>query len=733
MTDFPSPRSGPLGRWGGWVARHAHLVLGIWLVAIPLSFVVPLGVFGNPALFSRLHASDLDVPGQNRTGRELLARITPAASPTVTLLLSGVAVSSPRAAAAGRESVDTLRAIPGVTTVFSPYAVPTGPTSPAAGPLLAQGSATPGFATIVYLAAGQPSDARRAAYARIDAAFDTLVRDSGASTSSRGGGHQLLDRIIAQIKTDGQRGEGIALPISFLLMIVVFGGLVAAGIPILGAIASIGGALVLLLGFSYVLDLDAAVVNVVSVLGLGLCIDYGLLVVSRFREEVRRRHPGVDPRGLPRADVGEATAETLHRAGRTVVFSAVIVSISLAGLMVFDIPFIRAVSAAGVSVVLLALAVGLSLVPACCVLGAQRILRRGTEFGSDTGVFARLATVVQRLPWITIVVVTALLLLLALPATRMTTTSSGAALLPRGTPERDFAEDLARHYPALAGGQMALVTQAPVAAVRTYTAGLADLPGVTFVSQPHPIVDGVVSVAIRTQDNGTGPASRAVVAHLRAHPPSFPAWTVGQASALRDFSDVVRARAPAAILLVCLATLTLLFLMTGSLVVPVKALVMNVLSLGATLGVLVWIFQKGNLATLLGFSPTGAVESTVPVLVLAFGFGLSMDYEVFLLARIVELHEQGLPTGDAVRLGLQRSGRIITSAALLMVIVFGGFAAADLLVMKEMGVALAIAIVIDATIVRMLLVPATMSVLGPANWWAPARLRRWHARWGIAE
>ena len=182
-----------------------------------------------------------------------------------------------------------------------------------------------------------------------------------------------------------------------------------------------------------------------------------------------------------------------------------------------------------------------------------------------------------------------------------------------------------------------------------------------------------------------------------------------------------------------LATLVLLFLMTGSVVIPVKALVMNVLSLGAALGVTVWIFEDGHLENLLRFTSAGALENTIPLLVLAFGFGLSMDYEVFLLSRIVELHEQGHDTREAVTLGLQRSGRIITSAALLMVIVFAGFAAGDLLVMKEMGTALVLAIIIDATLVRMLLVPATMSVLGSANWWAPGPLRRLHERWGITE
>ncbi|WP_230209156.1 MMPL family transporter [Nostocoides sp. HKS02] len=192
-------------------------------------------------------------------------------------------------------------------------------------------------------------------------------------------------------------------------------------------------------------------------------------------------------------------------------------------------------------------------------------------------------------------------------------------------------------------------------------------------------------------------------------------------------------RAPYAFALVALATLVLLFLMTGSVVIPVKALLLNVVSLGASLGVIVWVFQHGHLQGLLGFAPVGAVESTIPLLVLAFGFGLSMDYEVFLLSRVVELHERGYGNDEAVVLGLQRSGRIITSAALLVVIVFSGFVAGKLLVIKETGVGLATAVAIDATLVRMLLVPATMTLLGDWNWWAPARLRRWHSRFGITE
>ena len=231
----------------------------------------------------------------------------------------------------------------------------------------------------------------------------------------------------------------------------------------------------------------------------------------------------------------------------------------------------------------------------------------------------------------------------------------------------------------------------------------------------------------------TSDEAQELVTTIRATPAPFETLTTGQAAAQIDFLDSMAARAPYAVGLVVLGTLVLLFLMTGSLVIPIKALLLNVISLGAALGVVVWIFQEGHLEGLLNFSSVGAVESIVPFLVLAFGFGLSMDYEVFLLSRIVEFHREGHENDRAVSLGLQRTGRIITSAALLICIVFAGFVAGDILIIKEMGVALVAAVLIDATLVRMLLVPATMTVLGRWNWWAPAPLRRLHERFGITE
>ena len=729
------PRHGALlKRWGGLVARRARAVLVFWVLFVVGGFTLALGLLGTPSVFDRLESGEIVVDGENQQGRDLLTEAGGSGFRTYTLLLTGVDLQDPAVAEAAVDAVQDLTAVEHVESAVNPFVVPEGPTSPQAVRFVLDGDpASGGFATVVTFAEDITEEQEAAATEEVDVVFDRLVEETGATGSERGGLKSLVDRIIAQVRTDGQRGEGIALPISFLVMVVVFGGLLAAGFPVAGAVASIAGALVSLLAFSYLLELDASVVNVVTVLGLGLCIDYGLLVVSRFREEMRLLLDGRPGAEATREEVVAATATTMNRAGRTIIFSALTVAISLGGLMVLDIQFIRAVSAAGVSVVLVALAVALSLIPALCALGARRLLKGRAETSGDVGVFSRLAEGVHRVPWVVITLVSGLLIVLALPALRLDLTASGPELLPVGTPERTFYEDFREGYPLVAGAEVLVVSRAPVAEVEAWAATADDRPGVQSVDPVRQLENGVVTVGFQTGDTGTGDASRELVDSLRTERPPFEAYVVGQASGILDFRATVAERALWAVGLVILATFVLLFLMTGSVVIPVKALIMNVLSLGAALGVTVWIFEEGHLEGLLGFTSTGAIENTIPLLVLAFGFGLSMDYEVFLLSRIVELHEQGHDTRTAVILGLQRSGRIITSAALLIAIVFAGFAAGDLLVIKQMGVALVVAILLDATLVRMLLVPATMAVLGSVNWWAPGPLRRFHERWGITE
>ncbi|HET9126933.1 MAG TPA: MMPL family transporter [Propionibacteriaceae bacterium] len=733
---LPQPRR--LERLGMVMARHWGRVVAAWLVVVVVGFALALGLVGE-GLFARLHSGNIVVPGQSQAGVDALNATSAAAAvgPRYTIVATGARVTGTAVAEAAATSARAISQLPHVESVATPWTVPRGIAGPQAAALLAHGSAqSGGFAVVVTFTGSTTKQDLARETPRVDDALAGLLTASGATSTVRGGTQQLVDAVIGQIKRDLEVGEGLALPVTFVVMILVFGGFVAAGMPLAGAIASIAGAFGALLGFSYLMQLDATVVNIVTVLGLGLSIDYGLLIVSRYREELRAIARGRPASELTDEQLIAAAGATVNRAGRTVLFSGLTVAISLVGLLLFQADILRAIGAAGVTVVAVAILVALTLVPALCRLGARRLLRGGTDVAPEHGVFSRLAQGVQRAPWVVIVVVAAVLVVLAIPSLSLKATASGAELLPVGAPQRTLVETLRTDYPLLASPEVVVISKpgASEQQVAAWASGPASaLPGVTRVDPPVAHGDLFV-VGVHTGDGGLGDASRQVTTALRTtNPAPFPNWVTGQASNLDDFTASTWRTAPWTIALVVGATLVLLFLLTGSVVIPVKALVMNVLSLGASLGAVVWGFQDGHLQKVLDFTSVGAVEQIIPIMVLAFGFGLSMDYEVFLLSRVVELHEQGRPTDEAVALGLQRSGRIISSAAVLIVIVFAGFMAAKVLVIKETGLALVLAVALDASLVRMLLVPATMTVLGQANWWAPPALRRLHQRFGIVE
>jgi RND superfamily putative drug exporter len=555
-------------------------------------------------------------------------------------------------------------------------------------------------------------------------AVSTRLRETGRDLGGQAvlGGNLLLQRESSeQSQKDTERGELIALPITLVVMVLLFGGFVAAGIPLLGAFCSIAGGLTALYGISYLLALDPAVPSVTTVMGLGLSIDYALLIVARYREE----------RGLGR-EPEDAVVVTVLTAGRTIAFSALTVATALTGLFVFQLSIFRALGAAGVSVVLVALLVGLTLAPALLATFHRRIKAPTTKV-SDDGFFARLARATQRRAVLVTVVVSAVLVLAGLPFLRVAFQNGGADLLPKSFEARRFAEGVAAAFPSQATDPVQVVARVPASRLQAWAEGVADLPEVQSVAPATQRENGWSMVEITPKGESQGDRAQALVHELRDDRPDFRTWVTGRAAILVDFKDLVRAGLPGAIAILAVGTFVLLFLMTGSVLVPVKALVMNTLSLGATFGVLVLVFQDGHGADLLGFTPTGALETWVPVVVFSFAFGLSMDYEVFLLSRIKELYDSGLPNDKAVEIGLQRSGRIITSAALLVLIVFLGFTSGKLLGIKEMGLAMATAVAVDATIVRMLLVPATMTLLGDWNWWAPGWLRRVHDRIGLRE
>lgn len=732
---------------GRAIARSPRATIGIWAVLTVACYLLAVIGVGGQTLFERLSTGEPSVPGSDSAiGAEIL-RDASTAGPSLTLVVAGTDPTTAGLVQPVAEARDRLLAIRGVATVIDPFQLPDGPANPAAGPLL--GADGDSFLMVVELTPGQAEDTQDDTLAAVErelrAVPASLADVTPEVTGTVGGTSLIVTEITDQVEEDLTTGEAVALPIALVVMVLVFGGFLSAAMPMAGALASIAGGLGSVYLLSHWMDMGAAVVNVVTVLGLGLSIDYGLLIVSRFREELsaiiaedegasvrRRRGDGAVETALRRA---------MRTAGRTVTISALTVGVAISALLVFTPEMLRAFGAAGVAVVAVAVLTALTLVPALMVLAGRRLVRPGvvgripgvravlahtSDVVSSEGVFSRLAAWVQRRPWTVLGVSLVILGVLAAPVTGIQLRNSTIELLPPGSEQRGYVELLAEQYPGSAGASVLAVAEASVEEVTPWAATLEDLPDVATVDPPVPSGEHVV-VGVRpdSADPG-GTVAQDVVHAVRATAPEFPVWVTGQAAGQIDFVDALADGAPLALGVVGVATLILLFALTGSVVVPVKALLMNVVSLGASLGVLVWAFQDGHLAGLLGFTAPRGIETYVVALVIAFGFGLAMDYEVFLLSRIKELWDRGESNDDAVRLGLQRSGRIITSAALIIIVVFSGFMFGEMLVIKEVGFALAVAVLIDATLVRLLLVPATMTLLGRYNWWAPRWLHPVH-------
>jgi uncharacterized membrane protein YdfJ with MMPL/SSD domain len=555
-----------------------------------------------------------------------------------------------------------------------------------------------------------------------------------------GGNEAIASDITNQVGKDIARAETLSMPIVLVLLVVIFGGLTAASLPLaIGGLAILGSFTLLRL-LSLVTDVSVFSINIVTMLGLGLAIDYALFVVSRFREEM----------GRPGATTEDALVRTMSTAGRTVAFSGITVAIALASLLLFPQVFLRSMGFGGMAAVLVAMVGALTVLPALLAMLGRRVdslripflRRRSTSPAAREdhhGVWYRLAHSVMRRPIAYIAVIVPLLLVLGSPFLRVEFGGVDHRALPAGTESRVVSETLLRDFPGGSTTTIDAVVTAGAggldrAALTSYVDKLRALPGVTgaeVTGQAGPSAQ----VSVRHGFEGLSAQARDLVAEVRAVPAPAGAEVLvgGRAAELRDLLSSLSGTLPWMGLFVVGTTLVLLFLAFGSVVLPVKAVVMNVLSLSASFGALVWIFQDGHLTGLLGFTSTGFIEATQPILMLAMAFGLSMDYEVFLLSRI---REQWDRTGDntlAVATGLQRTGKIITSAALLLVVVIGAFSTSGIVFIKMIGVGMIIAILVDATIVRALLVPASMRLLGRWNWWAPQPLARFWDRHGLRE
>jgi RND superfamily putative drug exporter len=525
---------------------------------------------------------------------------------------------------------------------------------------------------------------------------------------------------------------------------------VAAGLPLVVAALAVVGTLLVLRLFTAVTDVSIFALNLTTAMGLGLAIDYSLFIVSRYREELRAGK-----------DVEAALVRTMQTAGRTIAFSALTVAVSLASLLVFPMAYLRSFAYAGTGVVALAGIGAVIVLPALLAVLGRRIDRFALRHRPPTpvgqGVWHRVAVAVMRRPLPVIVVVVALLLVLGGPFLRIELGLPDDRVLTEDAPVRRVNDELRRLFPNNEAGALSVVAEGDVDIdaraedITDYATRLSEVDGVARVDAVTGFfADGALQApAIELSERygndestwlsvvpSVEPLSaegEALVADLRDVPAPFDVLVAGDSADLVDAKETLFARLPIALGIIAVLTFVLLFLMVGSLLVPAKALILNLLSLSATFGAMVWVFQDGHLSGVLDFTPTGVIDVFTPILMFCVAFGLSMDYEVFLLSRIKEEYDVERDNEHAVAVGLERTGRIVTAAALLLALVFIAFATSEVSVVKLIGLGLALAVLVDAFIIRATLVPALMRLAGRANWWAPPRLRRIHLRWGIYE
>ena len=547
---------------------------------------------------------------------------------------------------------------------------------------------------------------------------------------SVGGNAVAQQQVNEKVESDLQRAELLAFPILFLLSLLFFRSLVAAALPLLIGALAIVSTLLLLTVASELTSISIFALNLVTGLGLGLAIDYSLFVVSRYREEMARSGPGMT-----------ALRRTMATAGRTVLYSSLTVAAALAALTVFPQNFLYSMGIGGTLVALAAALISLTVLPAVLALLGERVnslspkfLQRRADFDSrpaTEGFWYRLSRTVMRIPGRIALGSAAFLVALGIPFFSIEFTSVDAQVLPEDASARQVDSTLRVEFPPYRDTPVQLAVTGDRASAEAVAERAAELPGAAAVSRPQQVSGDLWTVDVVSSSPPLEGSSQDLVDSARELPGET--LVTGFTAGFVDLQDSLVEHLPLVLALVAVATFAVLFLMTGSVILPLKQLVMNLLGLSAVFGILVLIFQDGRFEGLLGYTSQGGLESTQPLLLFAVAFGLSTDYGVFLLSRIKEARDAGASDSEAVAIGLERTGRIVTAAALLFCIAIGAFVTSEIVFIKQLGLGTALAVLIDATIIRALLVPSLMEMLGKWNWWAPAPLRRVHARLGLSE
>ncbi|MFI8389390.1 MMPL family transporter [Streptomyces sp. NPDC085540] len=719
------PSSGADAGWTRFVTARPRLTLLLALLVTALAVVAGGGVA------DRLGSGGWEDPGAQSTyAARALEREFPHSEPNLLLLVDAAAgttgVDDPAVAAEAERLATALAAERGVVGVGSYWRTQ----------LPALRSENGRQALIV----GRVQGDEKAATAALERMAPRFEGEHGPVRVSLGGPAAVQREVTRTIQEDLLRAELIALPVTLVLLVLVFGSAVAALLPLGVGIVAILGTNAVLRGLTEFTDVSVFAQNLTTALGLGLAIDYALFIVRRFREELAA---GRDPVA--------AVGATLRTAGRTVLFSALTVAVSLSAMLFFPMYFLRSFAYAGVAVVLLAAAAALILLPAALVLLGDRVnaldLRRlwrrrrpettvtgPVETGRGWGWTA--ALVMRRAP-VFAVATTVGLLLLGLPFAGVKFGTVDDRQLPKDAPSHVVQEQIRDGFPNSPGGGITVLAEGAPGPERlaAYRDRLAALPGVTRVDGPIGSATGseYATFSVSVEGEAVGETARDLVDEVRTVDAGFKTSVTGQAAVLVDAQKAIAGALPAAAALVVLATLLLVFLLTGSLLIPLQAVLLNALSLTAMFGAVVWVFQEGNLSGLLSFTATGDIETTLPVLMFCIAFGLSMDYGVFLISRIKEEYDR---TGDhesAVRTGLARTGGLITAAAVILAVVMVAIGTSRVTNTKMLGLGIALAVLMDAMVVRSLLVPAVMKLTGRATWWAPAPLRRLHEKFGLSE
>ena len=760
------------------VVKDAWFVVVTWAVLAIVLLPASLGIFGGGGLFERLEAGTLSVGGTESAQGDQIISVLSGDGRIVTLMVKNIDISSPETQAQVAEALGPahteLASLAGATNVFDPFNVRRSLFDSAAQSF--GSDRLDGFLVVVSVdpngtAVASPDDQAYAAEVdrMVERVEDRLKQIPGelSSISPQVSGivsdDALKTRAINdQMKRDLVPDVLIAVLVPLVMMILILGRVRAAVAPILGALVSLAGSLGILWALSLVMKVQAGTVGVITAVGLSLSIGYGLLIARRYQEELvsAQREEVLDtgegeivagahrrPRSGRRSSLlVPAMQAALATTGRTMILSGVLVAACMIPLLLMGSDVLRATGLAGIAVVLLCVIVSLTVVPAALSLlgetmrrpailqraaAALRSPRPGGEGAvREEGVFSRLALLIHRLPWVVLVAGAVLLVILASPARHLHMLTSTDDLLPAGSDQQAYQQMLVEHYPVAGQQEDAAVVIAGAGENITsfINSKIAATPGVDKIQRVATANDYTV-VYLDLAGPASGGQAEAAVRSLRALEAPADTWVTGQAASQVDFADAV-VRSLLAVGAAMTTVLVMLCLVTGSILVPVKALLVNVLSVAACLGVVVWVFQQGHAAGLLGFTPLGGVEAYAVVTAACVGLGLSTGYSAFSLGRIKERWQEGYDNNRAVELGLQRSGRTLTSMALVMMTVFLGFVTGKTLVVKEAALALALTVAIDAVVVRMLLLPAAMALLGRWNWWMPRALRQPNGRYG---